>query len=236
MENHSRSSVMAGISIAVGIALAGWFIADALYALKASERYVSVKGLAEREVPADLVIWPISITVTGDDLADVYKELESDGSSVMEFLHAKGFNSEEIEESTPVVVDFLARGYSGQSMPEDRYKVTVIFTLRSGDVQKVKVAMKMAGSLVKKGIVVDESYSRTPQFMFTGLNSIKPEMIAQATGNARKAAEQFARDSGSRVGAIKNARQGFFSITNIDMYTPEIKKVRVVTSVDYFLE
>jgi hypothetical protein len=204
--------------------------------VKASSRFVSVKGLAEREVPADLVIWPVSFVVTGDDLAAVYARIEADGVKVKAFMKSMGIKENEIEEATPAVVDFLARGYSGQAMPKNRYKVTQRFTVRSGDVRKVINAMGKAGRLVKQGVVIDEGFQNVTKFMFTGLNSIKPAMIAEATGNARKAAEKFARDSGSRVGAIKGARQGFFSITDRDMYTPEIKRVRVVTSVDYFLE
>jgi hypothetical protein len=121
-------------------------------------------------------------------------------------------------------------------MPKYRYKVNLTMTVRTDKVTEAIKAMKLIGNLVKQGIVIDsDNYRGSAQFIFTGLNKIKPEMIAEATASARKAAEKFAKDSGSKVGGIKKARQGFFSISDRDSYTPEIKKVRVVTSVDYFL-
>ncbi len=96
--------------------------------------------------------------------------------------------------------------------------------------------MEQSGKLVKQGIVLANSYGRGTEFLFTGLNRIKPAMIAEATKNARKAAEQFAQDSGSKVGSIRKARQGLFTIRNRDMNSPDLKIVRVVTTVEYFLK
>jgi hypothetical protein len=118
----------------------------------------------------------------------------------------------------------------------DRYVAEQTMTLRSAKITPVKVAMQQSGELIREGVALVRSYEYNTTFLYTALDTIKPAMIAEATKDARKAAEQFARDSGSRVGAIRNAQQGFFDIQDRDAFSPEIKKVRVVTTVQYFLE
>ncbi len=237
MEKQSPSAALIlGLCIGLGLALAGWLVGDALYQARASQRAVTVKGLAERQVKADLAIWPINFLRTGNDLSQLQSRLDKDRSQIKDFLSLLGFDPSEISESPPRITDYYAQGYNNRNLPPHRYKAEASVTLSTAKVDKAKKAMEASGELVKEGIVLAQDYGRGTEFLFTGLNKIKPEMIAQATKNARAAAEQFARDSGSEVGAIKSARQGLFSIRNRDMNTPDRKIVRVVTTVQYFLD
>ena len=235
MKNNSLPAAFAlGITLAIGIAISGYFIGNAFYEIRASERYVSVKGLAERNVPADLAIWPLSFTETGNDLTAIQNKLDFARKTILAYLTNRGFKETEISESPPRITDYHAQGYTGQE-PRNRYRADGTITLRSTDAPLVRAAMGQSGELVKKGIVLASNYGQGTEFLFTGLNEIKPEMIARATENARQAAEQFAKDSDSKVGAIRRARQGQFTIRNRDMNTPELKIVRVVTTLEYFL-
>ncbi len=229
------SSIVLGVTLGLGILLAGFFIGNALYEFRASQRYVTVKGLAEHNVDADLAIWPLIISETGNDLSLLQGRLDDARNAIGTFLAGFGFDPKEISESPPRITDYYAQGYTGNNVPRNRYKAEKTVTLRSANVSLVKKAMEESGKLVKKGIVLANNYGGGTEFLFTGLNKIKPEMIAQATKNARKAAEQFAQDSGSKVGAIRTARQGLFTIRSRDMNSPDLKIVRVVTTVEYFL-
>jgi hypothetical protein len=236
MNNKSLiSATVLGVTLGLGITLAGFFIGNALYKFRASQRYVTVKGLAERNVDADLAIWPLTISETGNDLSQVQDGLDAAGNAIHKFLAEFGFNLNDISESPPRITDYYAQGYTGTNIPPYRYKAEKTVTLQSTNVSLVKKAMGQSGKLVKQGIVLANNYGRGTEFLFTGLNTIKPEMIAQATKNAREAAEQFAQDSGSRVGAIRMATQGLFTIRDRDMNSPDLKIVRVVTTVEYFL-
>lgn len=228
------AAVLLGLFLALGLAAAGALVGRGLFQARATERYVTVKGLSEREVPADLVIWPIVFSVTGDDLSALQERMETDAAAVREFLSRLGFSAEETSLSAPRVTDRAAQFY-GQGAPDDRYVVEATLTARTGDVDRARRAMERSGELVKAGVTLIRSYEYQTQYFFTGLEAIKPEMIAEATQDARRAAQQFAADSGSSVGAIRNAQQGYFSIEDRDAFTPEQKKVRVVTTVQYFL-
>jgi len=236
MKNRSLlASAVLGITIGLGIAFAGYRIGDALYKIKAGQRYVSVKGLAEKEVSADLVIWPLAFVETDNDLARLQQKVNRDYSIIRDFLLNQGFTGKEIYKTPPVITDYQSMGYVKKNMPAYRYKAGASILLRS---EKVKLAIQSMGrsdTLVKKGVALVRDYNHRTEFLFTSLNKIKPGMIAEATRGARKAAEQFARDSGSKVGAIRRARQGFFTIRNRDASSPYYKKVRVVTTVEYFL-
>lgn len=238
MNNNSlSSSAILGIPLALGIILAGYFISDALYKIRASERYVTVKGLAERNVEADLVIWPLSFSETSNELSELQNNINSKRRIIREFLLAIGFNDSEISELPPQITDFKAEKYIQNKVKREyRYMAQTTVTLRSRNVSLAKQAMERAGELVSKGIVlVAQSFNMPTQYLFTSLNKVKPDMIAEATQNARKAAEQFAKDSGSIVGNIKKARQGLFSIKDRDRSSPDHKKIRVVTTVEYYL-
>ncbi len=228
--------------LALGVAAAGlfigcglWQLAGALYRAKATDRFVTVKGLAEREVAADLVIWPITFTAVGDAAAELQGRLDADAAKVRTFLTAQGFAAEELTNSIPRVNDLESHGYRPEGATH-RYTGESTVTLRTDKVAEVRAAMQRSAELVKQGVVMIRSYEYAPQYVFTQLNAIKPDMIAEATRNAREAAEQFARDSGSTVGNIRTARQGFFSVEDRDRYSPEWKQIRVVTTVEYLLD
>jgi hypothetical protein len=225
--------VLPCVVLALGIVTAGFLLARGVRGVRGAERYVSVKGLAERELPADLAIWPLAFTQVDDDLALLQQKLDRDRDAIRRFLKAAGFGSEEISESAPSISDRNTVQYANEM--RSRYTAQVTMTLRSNRIAAVQKAVRNAGDLVKQGVVLQGGYGGGAQYFFTGLMQVKPKMIAEATKNARQAAQQFASDSGSRVGAIRYAQQGLFSIEDRDQYTPEIKKVRVVTTVDYLL-
>ncbi len=230
------AAAVLGLCVAGGLALGGYLMGLAVGKLRAGDRYVTVKGFAEREVAADLAIWPIVYNAVGNDLASVQAELEVDADAIERYLVARGFKPEQLTLSSPRVTDHEAQWSGGGARPTNRFLAEATLTLRSEDVPGVKAAMEGSTELVKEGVTLLRSYEYNPLFLYTKLEAIKPEMIADATVDARRAAEQFAKDSGSSVGAIRNAQQGLFQIENRDPHSPEWKKVRVVTTLQYFLE
>ncbi len=230
-----RAAAVLGVTLAAGIALAGYFVGEALFAARAAERYVTVKGFAEREVAANLAIWPIVFSVTGNDLGATQQRLEGDAAKITAFLAAQGFKPEEWNLSAPRVTDH-AQGFVEEGRrPLERYLVEATVALRTPQVEAARRAIAKSGDLVRDGVRLIRSYEYNTQYLYTDLEAIKPEMIAAATRDARRAAEQFAQDSGSRVGSIRNAQQGFFAVEDRDPFSPEFKKIRVVTTVQYFL-
>lgn len=236
LKTNANGLVLAAITLAASIIVASLVLGRAMGEFKAYDRFVSVKGLAEREVPADSVIWPISFTVSDDNLPALQKKIEKSEQAIRDFLNAQGLGDSEATRSTPRITDHYAFGGNPDQRPPHRYSGEAVLTIRSNKIQDVKKAMAATGTLLAHGVMLVYSYDYTPRFDFTRLNDVKPEMIAAATRNAREAANQFAADSGSHVGSIRTARQGVFSIDQRDAYSPEIKIIRVVTSVDFFLE
>ncbi|QJB57843.1 SIMPL domain-containing protein [Pseudodesulfovibrio sp. zrk46] len=234
MDNRLSFPALTGVLLAAGIVLGCWILGNALVNFKAMDRYVTVKGLAEREVKANLAMWPISYSASADTLPDVDAQLKSARKIIMRFLEDQGLANAEILDAAPRIQDNQSNNYNQR--PSLRYTAQAILSVRSEDITTIKRAMSKAGDLVSRGVLLSPNYEFRPTFAFTGLNEIKPEMIAEATRNARNAAKQFANDSGSKVGGIRRATQGYFSLQDRDQYTPEIKKVRVVTTVDYFLK
>jgi len=222
------------IVLAVGIALGGHFIGKGLFDARKTERYVTVKGLSERVEPADLAVWPIVFSVTADDLSTLQGRVEATAKTIFAFLE-KNFDGDEFALSTPRVTDYQQQGFAPGSRPPQRYSAEATVTLRTSKIDAVQTSMQQAGELVKSGVALIQGRGFNTEFFFTGLDAIKPEMIAEATQDARRAAEQFAQDSGSRVGSIRNAQQGYFSIQDRDRFSPEHKKIRVVTTIQYFL-
>lgn len=238
MERNSFYSYgILGLLAGLGLVIAGAAVGDGISRIRTSDRFVSVRGLAERDVSADLAIWPISFDVTGNDLADLQQKVDSKRNIVSDFLRESGFPPNQISHSAPKIRDNEATtNYESRSEAKFRYTARTIVLLRSSNVTLVKQAMEKSGNLVSKGIVLAaENWENRTEFLFTALNNIKPEMIEEATLNARSAAEKFAKDSGSRIGKIRSATQGLFSIQDRDMNSPEVKKVRVVTTVEYYL-
>ncbi|MEQ1802433.1 MAG: SIMPL domain-containing protein [Gammaproteobacteria bacterium] len=232
--NENQSNTLPAIALALGIVVAGYLIGEALIQARASQRAVSVRGLAERQVPANLALWPIVFTVTSDELGDLQRKADDGVTKVRAFL-ASDFPAEQITVSAPRVQDREAQGMRGDGRQLDRYSAEVTVTVRTDKIDVARKAIERSGELVKQGVAVIRSYEYNTQYLFTELDRIKPEMIAEATKDARRAAEQFAKDSGSKVGAIRTAQQGLFSIEDRDQFSPEFKKVRVVTTVDYYL-
>lgn len=223
-----------GALIALGLALAGLFIGNGLLRARSADRYVTVRGFAEREFPANLVIWPIVYTVTSDDLVALQRGVDDGADKIRAFLSAD-FSPDEISLSPPRVTDRQAQGVTGQSGRLERYVAEATVTVRTPRIEAAMAAMSRSGELVAQGIALIRSYEHQTEYLYTDLDKIKPEMIAEATRDARSAAQQFAEDSGSRVGGIRTAQQGYFSIEDRDRFSPQFKKVRVVTTIQYFL-
>jgi len=229
-----RGSATIGLlALAAALAAAGWWISGALMRFRTADRTVTVKGLAEREVPADLVVWPIAFTEAGNDLGVVYSQTQAHAKVIAEFLKGLGLEDAEQSLSPPKIQDYAAEG-GRDNPPPNRYKAEVTYTVRSTKVAQVKQAMARSGELVKVGVAF-VPYGASPNFLYTKLNSLKPELLAEATQAARRSAEQFAKDSESSVGRIRSANQGQISIEDRDSGTPEVKRVRVVTTVEYEL-
>ena len=231
-----QSRVKESIILALAILCLGAFFYRAQIDVKERDRVVFVRGLAEREVPADFVIWPIVYKEVGNDLAELSATLQSKSQILEKFLLENGVQKENITYSTPTIVDADGELYSGGKHAY-RYVATAVATVATNNVALVRKVMEKQGELLKNGIAFSGSdYQYRTVYSFNGLNEIKPAMIDEATKNARTAAEKFAKDSDSKLGKIKTATQGVFSIEDRDENTPYIKKVRVVTNVQDFLK
>lgn len=231
-----KGKFYSGLFIMTGLIVMGLMIPKAVGEFRSFDRTVNVKGLCEREVKADRVIWPIVYKVMADDIQTIYSQTDDNNEAILEFLKSGGVSAEEISVSTPVVSDKYANEYGGNDRAY-RYIATNIITVYTDEVDKVLALMASQSELLKRGIVTAaNSWENPVEFKFEALNEIKPEMIEEATKNAREAAEKFAKDSDSRLGKIKTANQGTFTISNRDSNTPYIKNVRVVTSVSYYLK
>ena len=222
--------------LAIGFIILGFLLKTSVDNFSNKDRYVSVKGLSEMEFPADKVTCPLVFKEIGDDLLKIYTSVNAKNDTIVAFLKAKGINEKDINISAPEIVDLQAERY-GNERPPYRYNVTSVITITSSDVTKIKALITQQSELLKKGIaIISGDYRYQINYEFTKLNDVKPKMIEEATKNARATAEKFASDSDSKLGKIKNANQGQFSIVDRDSNTPDIKRVRVVTTVDYYLE
>lgn len=225
------------IILSIGLLLLGVFIERGFSEFAGRDRSVNVKGLAEMEVPADKVTWPLVYKSLGNDLNALYEEIKRSNRTITEFLKEKGLTDKEISINAPVIVDMKAERYGNNQGSPYRYNVTTVITVTSNKVDLVRGLITEQGELLKRGIAITTGdYQYNIQYEYTGLNTIKPQMIEEATKNARQAAEKFAKDSESTLGKIRHANQGQFSISDRDPNTPHIKKVRVVTTIDYSLE
>lgn len=235
--------IVAGALIAVGLAGAGWLGGQALIESRQPIRTVTVKGLSERPVMADLGFWPIKFVATGPTLEDARAELERADASVRRFLTAEGFAEDAMRVQNIFVEDRMA-GYNASNTPDlARFVLTEEFLVTSTDVQAIASAARNIGELLRMGVVFSsDTYNAGPSYIFTGLNDLKTDMLAEATQRARESAEEFAREAGAQVGTIQTANQGVFEILAA-VEIPEQrsekqieKKVRVVTTITYFLE
>ena len=240
--NGDRTLTAAAL-LAAGLAVGGWFVGHGFARGRAAARFVSVKGVSERPAKADLALWPLRFVATGTDLLTVQAEIARSTTRVFAFLRQNGIDSSAAEVQELQVTDVMANPY-GQVRPGTRFILTQTVMVRSTSPETVLAASQRVGELLRAGVVLSsEQYGGGgPTFLFTGLNALKPTMIAEATASAREAAEQFARDSRSRLGGIRQANQGVFVILPRDQ-APGVseggqifKTVRVVTTVEYFLK
>lgn len=230
-----QNLTLSAIFIAVSIVLLGWFLKSGIDHFSDRDRVVTVRGLCEKEVKADKVTWPIVTKDMGNDLNALYTKITDTNNSVLNFLKSNGIEDSEIMVNPPEVTDKLANAYSQENI-KYRYNVTNVIVVTSSKIDKINQLMLRQTDLLKQGVaVVAGDYQYQTAYEFTGLNGIKPEMIAEATQNARTAAEKFADDSHSDLGKIQSATQGQFSIEDRDQYTPSIKTVRVITYLTYYL-
>ncbi|PID42713.1 MAG: hypothetical protein CSB48_09075 [Proteobacteria bacterium] len=237
MQKSDKSGAFVlGVFIFLGLSLLGYLLGDAAIKFRQYERSVVVKGLSEREYNADIVIWPIEFTAAANDLEKLYDTIETSTSKIRAFLVERGIEPGEISYSSPSVTDKLARKYGGDENAGFRYTAFQTVTVYSQHIEAVRAVMGKLSDLGKQGIVFTGSnYQSQTEYTFTRLNEVKPEMIEEATRKAREVAEKFASDSQSKLGKIKRASQGRFSISSRDQNNPHIKKVRVVTTVEYYL-
>lgn len=227
--------VIPALLVAIGLGVLGAFIKGGFSSISENARVVTVRGLAEKEVPANKVTWPIVSKEVGNELTSIYTKIQNTNAAIVKFLKDNGISQEEISVNAPQVYDLQADRYGNQNTPY-RYNVTTVVVVTSTKVDKVRELITRQTELLKEGIaVVAGDYNYQTTFEYTGLNEVKPEMIAEATQNAREAALKFAADSHSELGKIKTASQGQFSIEDRDQYTPYIKKIRVVSTIVYFL-
>lgn len=229
-------AIILGAFLCAGLVILGFFISNSAVKIKGLDRTVTVKGLSEREVPANIAIWPIKFSEADNDLTNVYSVLQKKTDIIIDFLKKNGFTDNDISISAPAIIDRQAQGYVDSSKIKFRYSANSTISVYSKKVDTVRNTMKKLVKLGKQGIVIaGQDYQTKTQFLFTKLNEIKPGMIEEATKNAREVAVKFAKDSNSKLGKIKKARQGQFSINDRDSNTPYIKKVRVVSTLEYYL-
>lgn len=238
VRSNRKFLLIAAAVLALGMIAGGYLLGDGLKRAHLADRAVTMRGLAERNVTADLATWTISFTAQGEELGAVQSESDRDAATVITFFRAAGFPAEAVSDAGGSVNQFYDTNRNANSVT-----VTRRIQLRTTDVMKARQAYARQFELIRGGVAIQEGSGM--QYSFTQLNSIKPEMIAQATQNARQAAEQFARDSGTGVGGIRSATQGYFTIGARDGDVAEegggggsdspFQKVRVVTTIQFYL-
>ena len=241
MKDSAGAWLLCAFLIAAGTSAGGFAIGSGIRNFRSAERFVSVKGIAEREVKASLALWPLRITATSNSLKDAQERIALDAATVRRFFESGGIPPAAIEIQAVEATDLLTQTYR-QGTPASRYVVAQTLMVRSSDVDRINALGQRVGEIVAAGVVMSsEGAPQGPFYLFTKLNDIKPAMIAEATKNARAAARQFAADSGSSLGSIRQASQGIFQILPRDAapgQTEEkqvLKTVRVVSTVDYLL-
>lgn len=230
-------NVVGPLLIAIGLLSLGLAVKAGIDNFSHRDRVVTVRGLCERDVEANQVVWPIVTKEMGNDLPALYDRIQATNEKIKTFLTANGIKPEEIAVNPPQVEDRKANVYDNSTVITDRYRVTNVIVVTSSKVKQVNELIKKQTELMRQGIaVMADNYEYPTTYNYTALNDIKPEMITEATKSAREAGDRFAADCGSKLGKIKTASQGQFSIDDHDRYTPYIKTVRVVNSITYYLE
>jgi len=222
--------------LAVGIIILGVCIKWGIDDFAEKDRQVTVKGLAEKEVEADKVTWPIQTKELGNNLTELYSNINVTTNKIKAFLIKNGVKENEIEVNAPTVIDMNANQYN-QQINTYRYNITSTVTVTSNNVKLVRGIIARQGELLKQGVaVVAGDYESRIQYEYVSFKEMKPEMMQEAIKNAQLTAEKFAENSNSKINKIMRADQGQFSIDDRDANTPYIKKVRVVTTVTYSLK
>jgi len=235
-KNNKHAAFILGVFILLALSSLGYLLGKAAIEFKEYERTIKVKGLAEHEYPADIVIWPIQFTLADNKLEDLYTSIENSTGNIKAFLIKQGIKSTEISVSSPAITDKSAQSYGNSATVKYRYSAIQIVTVYSQNIETVRSAMGNLAQLGKQGIAfTGGNYQSQTEYIFTRLNEIKPLMIEEATTQAREVAVKFSEDSQSKLGKIKRASQGQFSISARDKNNPHIKKIRVVSTVEYYL-
>ena len=236
MKHCFYNRIVSAALLAVSIVILGFCVKWGIDDFANKDRKVSVKGLSEREVDADKVTWPILSKELGNNLPELYNRIAVTQGKIKKFLMSNGVKENEINVNAPVVIDLNADQYNTNQRAY-RYNITSIVTVTSRNVKLVRSIIARQGELLKEGIaIVDGGYDNPVKYEFVSFNSMKPKMMEEAIANARKTAEQFAKNSESKLNKIVSADQGQFSIDNRDSNTPYVKKVRVVTTITYSLK
>jgi hypothetical protein len=245
-----KPALVLGVCLLLGLVLGGWLLGAKIASIKLADRTVTVKGLVERSVKSDRAIWAITFKTAGDDLPSVFAHSEANKAAVLKFLSDQGVSAAEVTTGQISVTDkqtnqFVQNGGS-------RYILEQTVTVSTGDVDKLAAAGSKTASLIQAGVVLADNSNIV--YKFTGLNALKPDMITEATRNARASADRFAADSGSEVGVIRSANQGVFSISadgataasadesgeggggDAQADASIMKKVRVVSTIEYYLK
>jgi uncharacterized protein len=229
------SALLLGLCIGLGLAALGYLLGEGALRVKETERTVTVKGLSEREYPADIVLWPIQFSVVDNDLSALYRRQQHHAEQIRAFLLLHGIEPGEITLSPPAVIDKQVQQY-GDGNYSQRFSATQTVTVYSDRVDQVRPVMQNLAELGQNGIALTgDQYGNSTEYLFNRLNEVKPDMVEEATREARSVAEKFAADSNSRLGKIRSAQQGQFSISDRDRNNPHIKKLRVVSTVEYYL-
>lgn len=236
-ENRIIPAAIAGGLLALGVAAGGVFIGKGIENARTGDRAVTVRGLSERIVKADLAVMALKFAAAGDDLQATQADVDADTATIRAFLKARGYQGSEVDLGRLEVTDQFAREYQQQNVAA-RYRVAQTVIVRTTNVDRVQATTRQLDELVRKGVVLQDYTG--PSYIFTKINDVRPAMIAEATASARSGAQQFARDSGAELGGIRSATQGSFEILGRDDVGYEaasqvFKKVRVVTTVSYRL-
>jgi hypothetical protein len=245
---ESRNVLPAAIVLAAAIAAGGWLVGQGLSRFKSDTRTVTVKGLVEREVKSDLAVWTLNFRRASDTLAEAHQRVAADRDAVLAFLKDKGFAETEIERQPTRTLDKLARDFGQNQGERFRYVVTSSVEVTSGKVDLVRAATGATEELLKAGVILDsenQTGRANPRYVVSKFNDLRPELLAAATKNARSIAEQFAADSGAKVGGIRSANQGTIQIFGTDgndesaPFSPTstvAKKIRVVSTFEFELK
>lgn len=234
LAGRGTAFIVASLLLGIGISLGGSFVGEGISNWNSGRRIIAVKGLSEKEVPASVATWSIGYRATGNDLGAINRKLSESTKTVIAFLKTAGFDEKDIAVQPPALHDAsMEPREKDVPPPPERFRAEQSVLLRTAKVDLIKPALASASTLMVNGVLL--SGGCQPNYIYNQLNEIKPTMIQEATKNARVAAEQFSRDSQTRLGKLRSASQGWFQVEDRDAATPERKMVRVVVDVDYEL-